>query len=196
MVETAELTDENFNNNKRKWQIALRRYLIEEKPSTFYAPYFGLSVELFRKWIECQFTEGATWSNFGKKWKFEHFVPSEFFDLSNSDDLRLYWNFLNIRVELVNELQTGNTNIFSAESFFEEIFQKTGLDIAKKMVDHLNSFSKFKADLSKQHTFLNNYSSNIKAISKLDSDMLLRLNQGEKLDSLILELEILSKFGR
>jgi hypothetical protein len=30
---------------KRKWQIALRRYILERNKSTYYAPFFGLSIE-------------------------------------------------------------------------------------------------------------------------------------------------------
>ena len=45
---------------KRRWQIALRRYVIERNISTFYAPYFGLDVENIRIWFEMQFDAGTT----------------------------------------------------------------------------------------------------------------------------------------
>jgi hypothetical protein len=43
---------------KRKWQIALRRYVIEKNNCITYAPYFGLDRENLRKWFEMQFEEG------------------------------------------------------------------------------------------------------------------------------------------
>ena len=51
---------------KRKWQIALRRYVIEQNRSSFYAPYFGLDIKSFRDWIEVQFDRGMNWDNFSK----------------------------------------------------------------------------------------------------------------------------------
>ena len=54
---------------KRKWQIALRRYVLEKNKSSFYAPYFGLGIETFRKWIEVQFDSETNWENFSESWQ-------------------------------------------------------------------------------------------------------------------------------
>ena len=84
---------------KRRWQIALRRYIIEKNPCFAYAPYFGLDIENFRKWIEIQFDEELNWDNFSKKWQFDHIVPVAYFDFDSESDLRLCWNFMNVSVE-------------------------------------------------------------------------------------------------
>ena len=36
---------------KRKWQIALRRYVLDGNPSTRYAPYFGLDIKTLRRFL-------------------------------------------------------------------------------------------------------------------------------------------------
>ena len=63
------------SREKRKWQIAFRRYVLERNPSVFYAPYFGLDIDTLRKWLESQFMEGIDWDGFGKDWQFEHIIP-------------------------------------------------------------------------------------------------------------------------
>ena len=80
---------------KRKWQLAFRRYVIEKNKSSFYALYFGLDIEQLRHWIELQFTENIRWDNFGTSWQFDHIVPVAYFDFFNEDDLKLCWNFIN-----------------------------------------------------------------------------------------------------
>ena len=68
-----EITDALLQNRERKkWQIALRRYVIEGQPSSFYAPYFGIDIKNFRKWIELQLNEELDWEKPTKDWRFEH----------------------------------------------------------------------------------------------------------------------------
>ncbi|MFI5132361.1 MAG: hypothetical protein ACHQFX_20330, partial [Chitinophagales bacterium] len=64
---------------KRKWQISLRRYVIDKSPCPLYAPYFGLDIENLRKWFEMQFSDNIAWGDFGKKWQFDHIIPVTYF---------------------------------------------------------------------------------------------------------------------
>src|SRR6188474_3101936 len=92
----AEITDELLKSReKRKWQVALRRYVLDKNLSPAYAWYFGLSIDQFRNWIEIQFTEGLSWENFGSAWQFDHVIPVAYFDFSLEEDLLLCWNFIN-----------------------------------------------------------------------------------------------------
>src|SRR6185503_16184229 len=84
---------------KRKWQINLRRYIFKETPSPHYAPYFGLDIKNMRLWLEYQFTEKQGWDNFGKLWQLDHIIPVTYFDHSQEDELKMCWNFTNLRVE-------------------------------------------------------------------------------------------------
>ena len=85
-------------NEKRKWQIALRRYIIAGFKCFNYAPYFGIDAANFRKWIEIQFDKDTNWENFSKAWQFDHIVPVAYFNLKDEVDLKLCWNFINIWV--------------------------------------------------------------------------------------------------
>ena len=94
-----EVTDAVLRfREKRKWQIALRRYVLEQKWSASYAPYFGIDIQRFREWIALQFEGGQSWDNFSDGWQFDHVVPVAYFDFGSEAELRLCWNFTNIRV--------------------------------------------------------------------------------------------------
>jgi len=125
---------------KRRWQIALRRYVIERNISTFYAPYFGLDVENIRMWFEMQFDAGTTWSDFGKKWQFDHIVPVTFFDFSNEEDLKLCWNFTNVRVETFQKTKDRSNRLdaLAAKAYFEELYNNTLYPVCRKMLERID----------------------------------------------------------
>ena len=54
------------SREKRKWQIAFRRYVLEKNQCPSYAPYFGLDIQKIREWFEIQFEKGVKWEDFGK----------------------------------------------------------------------------------------------------------------------------------
>jgi len=112
---------------KRKWQIALRRYVLEKNRCIFYAPYFGLDIDNMRKWFEIQFETGVVWDDFGKKWQFDHIIPVTYFDFSNESELKMCWNFTNIRVEPFqrNKDRGNRLDILAARGYFEVLYKKT-----------------------------------------------------------------------
>ena len=124
---------------KRKWQINLRRYVIERSPCPAYAPYFGLDIENIRKWFEYQFTEDINWENFAKNWQFDHIVPVTYFDHSREEELRLCWNFTNLRVEAfqLNKDRGNRSDVLGARQYFDELYLKTGYPVTKALRDKI-----------------------------------------------------------
>ncbi len=124
---------------KRKWQINLRRYVIEKSPCPYYAPYFGLDIENIRKWFESQFTDSLNWENFAKAWQFNHIIPVTYFDHSLDEDLRLCWNFTNLRVEPfeLHKDRGNRLDVLGARSYFDELQLKTGYPITKALRDKI-----------------------------------------------------------
>src|ERR1035437_6748709 len=110
---------------KRKWQIALRRYVLEKNICVLYAPYFGLDIENLRKWFEAQFEKGIGWGDFAKNWQFDHIIPVTYFDSSNEAELKLCWNFTNIRVEQFqrNKDRGNRLDVLAAKRYFEELYE-------------------------------------------------------------------------
>jgi len=128
------------SREKRKWQINLRRYVIEKSLCPTYAPYFGLDIENIRKWFEYQFTQGLDWNNFGKQWQFDHIIPVTYFDHEIDEELRLCWNFINLRIEpfQLNKSRGSRLDVLGAKSYFNELYSKTGYPLAKALKDKID----------------------------------------------------------
>ncbi len=184
---------------KRKWQVAYRRFVLEKLPSGAYAPYFGLDCETLRSWFECQFTRGAGWENFGKAWQFGHVLSTHYFDFSSEDDLRLCWNYTNMRVELLDAgaddgLPKGD--ILSAKGYFVSLYERTGIRICKKMLEKINALeSRPVPGTEKLIAFISRNKEKLESIGGLTKEEFTELARGEALEKILLEREILRKFS-
>ncbi|HSU28600.1 MAG TPA: hypothetical protein VLJ68_09485, partial [Chitinophagaceae bacterium] len=134
------------SREKRKWQIAFRRYVLEKRGSSFYAPFFGLDIENIRKWMEIQFSEGVGWLDFGKKWQFDHILPVSCFDFENPDDLKLCWNFLNLRVVILgaHKKKVDSLDILAARNFFKTVFTQTQYSVCERFLEKIDQLEAFK----------------------------------------------------
>jgi hypothetical protein len=183
---------------KRKWQLALRRYVIESNVSYAYAPYFGLSIADFRLWIEIQFNKDLKWENFGKAWQFEHLVPVAYFDFSKEEDLRLCWNFINIGVERLDLTKNtaGGLDVLAVRPYFEKLYNKTGYPLCKRMLERIAAIEqKEVAGIEALGSFINQRNTDLSSLSTLNPDEFSRLNTGTSLKELLIEREIIKKFG-
>jgi len=183
---------------KRKWQLALRRYVLEKNISTGYAFYFGLSIEQFRNWIELQFTPGLNWDEFGSAWQFDHIVPLAYFDFSNEEDLILCWNFVNIRVARLEQNKPVNTRIdlVAVKSYFKSLFSKTSYSLCLKMIEKIEKIE-FSVRLNEPaiEQFIIQNRAQIEVATTFSKEEFNRLNVGNSIDDIILEREIVKKFG-
>ena len=194
-----EVTDSLIRiREKRKWQLAYRRYVLEGTPSEAYALYFGLDAKSLRKWFEIQFKDDLNWESFGAKWQFDHIVPASYFDYSNEEDLKLCWSFINIRVErLENNKNRGNrVDIISVRPYFEALYQKTQFSLCAKMLDKiaLLEISNI-ASSSTIEQFIIDNKANLEQIAGLSPEEFGKYNSGMKLSEILLEREILKKFS-
>ncbi len=183
---------------KKKWQIALRRYLLERNPCVTYAPYFGLDIERFRKWIETQFTEELGWEKFGTNWQLEHIVPLTCFNFEDDHDLKLCWNFLNIRVEPVQKGKEKNdrVNLFMAKSYFKELYQTTGYEICRDMltkIDQIESAETLSTTAQKEFIAQNEgFLKNSEGFTSYEFEL---LNSGREVEDVKKEADLIKKLG-
>jgi hypothetical protein len=183
---------------KRKWQIALRRYVLEKNPSGAYAKYFGLDIEFFREWISIQLKDGLNWSNFAEKWQFDHIVPVAYFDFTNEEDLSLCWNFINIRVESIEKNKTrGNRiDVMGVRTYFEDLYSKTKYPFCLKMLEKIRTIEVSNIESNKQlEAFIINNQSYFEQIAMFDQADFQRLNQGASISTVLAEKELVRKFG-
>lgn len=194
-----EITDSLLKfREKRKWQLALRRYVLEKNSSSAYAFYFGLRVEEFRKWIEIQFTAELAWENFGTAWQFDYVVPVAYFDFSKEEDLLLCWNFINIRVETIelNKVRGNRIDVLAAKPYFASLYEKTGHPYCLKMLEKLSQIeaSNIVSDAALENFIIQN-KEHFELISGLSKEEFSLLNMGKSLKDILLERDIISKFG-
>ncbi len=195
-VETPESL--HRKREKRRWQMALRRYVIEKNPSSAYAKYFGLDIEFFREWIAIQFKNGLSWDNFAEKWQFDHIVPVAYFDYSNEEDLLLCWNFINIRVEIIekNKARGNRVDVMAVRTYFEDLYSKTQYPFCTRMLEKIKTIEVANIESNKElEGFIIKNQIYFEQISLLDKYDFQRLNAGVPFKTILTEKEIARKFG-
>lgn len=195
-VETPESIQRK--REKRRWQMALRRYVIEKNPSSAYARYFGLDIEFFREWIAIQFKEDLSWDNFALKWQFDHIVPVAYFDYSNEEDLLLCWNFINIRVERIepNKVRGNRIDVMAVRTYFEDLYNKTNYTFCTRMLEKIRTIEIANIESNKElEQFIIKNQGYFEQISRFNQDDFRRLNDGVSFKSILIEKEIARKFG-
>ena len=191
MEQPSYLSEIKQQREKKKWQIALRRYVIENQLSTHYAPYFGLNINNFKKWIAIQFNEEQNWESFGKNWQLENVLSTRYFNLFDESDNKLCWNFINIRVERT----AGGEGIISPWHYFSNLFNKTKLQQCKKMLEKIERIASEDNTLLPRINFLEKERTTIELLASFSTEDFLRINKGETIENIVLEKEIVKKFG-
>jgi len=175
---------------KRKWQIALRRYVLEQKGGLAYAPYFGLDIAQFRNWIEIQFDKGTTWANFSESWQFDHVLPVAFFDFYNEDDLKLCWNFINIRIEKLepNKARGTRLDLIAVKHYFQTLYESTHYALAGEMIAKIETLEVSQmGNTPPLESFLKEKEDYITRISTFSAYEFAQLNEGLSIDTILEE---------
>lgn len=184
---------------KRKWQIALRRYVLEKNTCVGYAPYFGLDIENIRKWFEVQFDHGIAWDDFGKKWQFDHIIPVTYFDFSNESELKMCWNFTNIRVEQFqrNKDRGNRLDVLAARGYFNELYKTTSYPPCLKLLNKIEEIELSEIVSSeKQKQFIIEFRGYLDMIENYSSFEFDLLNRGRNINEVKKEIEFLKKLEK
>ena len=184
--------------DKRRWQLALRRYVLEKQLLENYAPYFGIDIQSFREWIEIQFTEELSWDNYASKWQFDHIVPVAYFDLTIEEDLKLCWNFINIRVEKIelNKVRGNRIDVLAVKPYFETLYSKTNYFLCTKMLAKIDEIEVSNiVSEPKIEDFINARKGDFEIMFTLSAAEFAQMNRGVPFKDVLLEREILRKFG-
>jgi len=194
-----EVTDSLLRlREKRKWQLAYRRYVVEQKPSETYGHFFGLDIHTLREWFSLQFTEGVSWENYGKAWQFEHIIPASFFNFNDDMDLKSCWSFINMRVQPLDEQgqPLHSFNLIAAKNYFQQLFHSTGIKDCEALLIKLKEIESEDIGLvDKTSDFLTSYKDTIEQLQSLTSLELDKVNRGSSIKDVLLEREILKKFS-
>ena len=182
---------------KRKWQIALRRYVLLKNPCIDYAPYFGLDIQNMREWFSMQFLPGIGWDDFASKWQFDHIIPVTYFDFSDEQDLKMCWNFTNIRVELLHQdKDSGNRlDVLAAKSFFNELYAATQYPPCLKLLEKIDRLeTSERINTEQQQSFIKAHRPYLDMIQNYSTFEFELLNSGRTVAEVVKEVDFLKKF--
>jgi len=184
---------------KRKWQISLRRYVLERSLCVEYAPYFGLDIANMRQWFEYQFSDGIGWEDFGSLWQFDHIIPVTYFNFSQKEELKLCWNFTNIRVEhFQKNKETGNRlDVLMAKNYFKELYEKTNYHPCLKLLTKIDQIEKSDfVSTDAQQAFIREHRDYLGMIENYSTFEFELLNSGRSTGDVKKEMEFLKKFEK
>jgi len=106
---------------KRRISEQLRAVLHGQKGST--AKWIGCTKVFLISYITSLFTEGMTWENYGT-WHIDHIVPQAFFDYTDPEQVRICWNYRNLRpLWATDNLLKGDSLPSDYQAIVEEIKQ-------------------------------------------------------------------------
>ena len=183
---------------KRKWQIALRRYVLEQNRCFYYAPFFGIDITNFRQWIDNQFDEDTNWENFSDSWQFDHIIPVTYFDFKEENDLKLCWNFTNIRIEKLqlNKNRGNRIDLLGAKSYFESLYENTGYLVCQKMLEKIVRIElSQRASNEKMESFVKERKPILDIMSTFSAYEYDKLNSGNSIEEVLNEREFIKKFS-
>ena len=170
--------------------------MLEKNRSSFYAPYFGLDIENIRKWFEYQFENGVGWDDFGEKWQFDHIIPVTYFDFKDDHELKMCWNFINLRVETFqgNKDRGLRVDIIGAKTYFTELYEKTNYKPSKDLLEKILRIELSELVSSEQQTSFiiehKDYLKHIENYSPFEFDL---LNSGRSLVEVQKEIDFLKR---
>ena len=124
------------NREKKRMGIALRRFILGTAPSYKHMLAFGCDRDFMRAFIEHQFRDGMSWENFTDNWQVGHIVPLALFNQTDSEELRICWNWINIRPvslsqyrpRLPYDVLTDRKNAFPTNQAVDLLMDRTKRD--------------------------------------------------------------------
>jgi len=93
---------ETQHSLKKKYQIAVRRFYLQDFTSKNIAELVGLDKLKFREHINRFLLPEMLKENFGKIWGLDHIVPVELFNLDDEKERELCYSFINI-MPMIND---------------------------------------------------------------------------------------------
>ncbi len=184
---------------KRKWQINLRRYVFDKGNCVPYAPYFGLDIQSLRKWFEVQFEPGIGWDDFASKWQFDHIIPVTYFDFSNENELKMCWNFTNIRVDVFqrNNNRGNRLDFQAAKGYFKTLYKKTLYAPCLKLLNKIDSLELSEiVSTEKQELFIKENRGYLDMIENYSAFEFELLNNGRTIEEVNKEIEFFKKLEK
>ena len=123
-----------------------------------------------------------------------------YFDFENEEDMKLCWNFTNIRIEKLED-GTSNTqnrlDLLAARAYFEMLFEKTQYIPCQKMAEKLAELQQKQLEgHEKFEKFIQDRKFYLDTLTGASSYYFDKLNAGTHIGDIRKEIEFLQKFEK
>ena len=144
-----------------------------------------------------QFTDEVGWGDFAKKWQFDHIIPVAYFDFSIEEELKMCWNFTNIRVEVFerNKDRGNRLDVLAAKGYFETLYNTTLYKPCLTLLEKINKLELSEiVNSEKQQAFIMEHRAYLDMIDNYSSYEFELLNSGRTIGEVIKEVDFLKMF--
>jgi hypothetical protein len=109
-----------YRKQKRKNDIEfklkenIRSYVyqsLNQKNIFSFSTYLGCSIEDYRLYLESQFDENMSWSNYGVYWEIDHISPLHSFNLTIPSEIQKAFNYKNTQPLTIHENRSKSKHI-------------------------------------------------------------------------------------
>lgn len=91
----------------------------------------GCDITFFKKWIEYNFTDEMSWNNYGL-WEIDHVIPLSKFDFSDSNSIKICYNWINLKPLLKKD------NIAKSNKIIKSFIDNHIITVNKYIQDNTN----------------------------------------------------------
>lgn len=85
-----------------------------------YSNFLGCSIDFFKRWIEFKFTNDMNWDNIGVVWHIDHILPISKFNLRDSTEINICFNWTNLQPLYATE-NISKSNKISLHHYFNNL---------------------------------------------------------------------------
>lgn len=83
--------------------------------------YLGTNIDIIKKWLESNFTHEVNWDNYGSFWHIDHVFPINKFDLEDSENIAICFNWKNLYPLNAFDNKSKSDNIHKKCLLFQEL---------------------------------------------------------------------------
>ena len=140
-----EITSIEQQKIRKKMSISLRRLIrgeemkLDNYEKNEILRCVFLSRTDLREYIEHQFVKGMDWDNYCSEWEIDHIAPASLFDLTNKEDMKLCWHYLNLMPMWRKDNETKANSLYHSKIELEKRLKilpsNTILKLIKEKVD-------------------------------------------------------------
>jgi len=139
-----------------------------------------------------------SWDNFGEEWQFDHVIPVAYFNFEDENDLKLCWNFTNLRVEPIDlgRKKTQRVDVIASKAYFKKLYDTTDYLPCLRLLEKIDRIELLELKNSqKQFEFIVQHRAYLEMIEDYSSFEFELLNRGRTVEDVDKEIAFLKKLS-